>query len=88
MAVVHIPSPMRELTGGESRVTVAGTTVGEIVSALEARFPGIRDRLLEDDRLQPGLNVFVDGETQRSGLRAKVTEASEVFFIQALGGGQ
>ncbi len=87
MAVVHIPTPLRRLTGGESKVTVAGVTVREIVVGLDARFPGIGARLVEDDRLRPGLAVFVDGADNRRRLRTKVGEQSEVFFVDALGGG-
>ncbi len=87
MAIVHVPSPLRELTGGESTVAVAGETVAEIVDRLEARFPGLRSRLVEDGKLRAGLTVFVDGEDRRAGLRARVGESSEVYFVHAMGGG-
>ena len=78
---------MRELTGGQSKVEVPGDTVREVVDALEVRFPGLHDRLVEDDRLRSGLAVFVDGANSRRRLRAKVAPESELYFIESLGGG-
>ncbi len=87
MATVNIPTPLRKLTSGEQRVDVGGSTVREIVDGLEAKYPGIRDRLVEDGRLRAGLAVFVDGANSRRRLRTKVGETSEVFFVESIGGG-
>ncbi|HEX2033559.1 MAG TPA: MoaD/ThiS family protein [Chloroflexota bacterium] len=87
MATVWIPSLMRELTGGQTTVTAAGTTVRQIVDNLEAAYPGIRERLCDGDRLHPSINVSVDGVVGRLGLRQPVGESSEVHFIPAVGGG-
>ena len=74
MAVVHVPSAMRELTGGAARIDVAGDTVREVIEAMEAKHPGFRERLLKDGKLRPGMQVFVDGVSNRSGLRARVNK--------------
>ena len=87
MALVHIPTPLRSLTGGASKVTVAGSSVREIVAALESAYPGIQTRLVQDDRLRQGLAVFVDGANSRRRLRTKVAEDSEIFFVESIGGG-
>ena len=88
MALVHIPTPLRSLTGGASKVTVAGSSVRAIVDALEAAYPGIRARLVQDDRLRQGLAVFVDGANSRRRLRTKVADDSEIFFVESIGGGR
>ena len=54
---------------------------------VEARFPGLHDRLVEDDLLRSGLAVIVDGANSRRRLRAKVQPESELYFIESLGGG-
>ena len=87
MAVVHVPSAMRELTGGEVRVDAAGDTVREVIEAMEAKHPGLMDRLLKDGKLRPGMQVFVDGVSNRSGLRARVKRETRVHFIPAMAGG-
>ena len=59
----------------------------QVIEKLEQSFPGIKDKLVEDDRIRPNLAVAVDGEVARMGLLEKVTETSEVHFVPAIGGG-
>ena len=87
MAQVWIPPLMRDLTGGRGRVSVPGETVGEVVAALDASFPGIEARLCEGGRLKPGIAANVDGRAARMGLLAAVGEESEVQFLPAMAGG-
>lgn len=87
MAVVWIPALIRPLTEGKSQVEVAGENVREIVEALEARYPGVADRLVEDGRIRPGLSVAVDGAVGNKGLREPVGPESEVHFVPAMTGG-
>lgn len=87
MAVIHVPSAMRELTGGVARIDVAGETVGAVIQAMEAEYPGFEERLMIDGKLRPGMQIFVDGVSNRSGLRARVKEDTRVHFIPAMAGG-
>jgi molybdopterin synthase sulfur carrier subunit len=87
VAVVWIPAPLRGLTGGQQTVVVSGSTVGEIVQALEVFHPGIRDRLCEGDNLRSGLTVAIDNRIGPLGLLEPVGSASEVHFLPAIGGG-
>jgi molybdopterin synthase sulfur carrier subunit len=87
MAVVFIPSPLRDLTGGAAEVVVEGSTVGELIDALERRYPGIRPRLCRGENLAPGLQVAIDSAMTGRGLRAQVGPDSEVHFLPAIGGG-
>lgn len=87
MPVVWIPALLRDVTGGQEQVMVPGESVRQVIENLEARFPGIKDRLMEGDRLRPGLAVVVDGELSRDRLRHRLAERSEVHFVPAIGGG-
>ena len=87
MAVVHLPALLTSLTQGDSQPVVMGTTVGELVDQLEIRYPGIKKRLLDGDRLRSDLAVFVDGSVRRDGLKCEVSADSEVHFIPAIAGG-
>ena len=87
MAKVWIPSLLRDLTGGEARVTVPGETVRQVIANLEARYPGIEARLCEEDRLRPNISVVVDGRVSNQRLRHKLDQGSEVHFLPAIGGG-
>ena len=87
MATVFIPSLMQNLTGGESRVEVEGSSVRRIVDNLENAYPGIKDRLVENGRIKSNISVAIDGEVTPLGMLGKVAETSEVHFLPAIGGG-
>jgi molybdopterin synthase sulfur carrier subunit len=87
MVHVFIPPLLRDAAGGVDQVEVSAATVRQAVEALEARFPGIRDRLCAGEDLRPGLAVAVNGTVSSMGLLQKVSEGSEVHFLPAIGGG-
>ncbi len=87
MPLVFIPSQLRGLTGGEAQVELPAGSVREVVEALEARFPGIKERLCQGDELAPGLQLSIDHVMSSRGLRAKLSPRSEVHFLPAFGGG-
>ena len=87
MPIVFIPKPLRDLTGGTAEVTVEGSTVREVIDALDRRFPGIKTRLCRGDSLAPGLQVSIDHVMTTRGLRATVRPESEVHFLPVIGGG-
>jgi len=90
MAVVYIPTPLRRLTGGQAKVEVEASTVEELVDRLEASYPGVRDRLLDEEgNIKRFINVFVNGEEIR-GLQSEQTAlqpGDEVSIIPAMAGG-
>ncbi len=87
MATVLLPRSLLALFPGvERRQEVAGTTVGEILDALDAGVPGMRDRLVDaGPRLRPHINVFVDG--QPADLTTSVAVTATVHVIPAVSGG-
>ena len=87
MATVFIPAMLRDLSGGRDTVEVAGATVREAIENLEAACPGIRDRLLDGNRLRANLRAAVDGVAGPLGLRQQVSPQSEIHFIAAVSGG-
>ena len=87
MATVYIPSLMQKLTGGQQQVVVSGSSVRQIVNNLEEEYPGIKERLLDNNRIKGNISVAVDGEVSPLGILAKVGEESEVHFLPAIGGG-
>ena len=86
MATVYIPSLMRDITS-QAKVQVAGSTVRQIVDNLEQAYPGLKDRLIDNNRLRESISVVVDGEVTPIGLLEKVGEDSEVHFVPAIAGG-
>ena len=87
MPVAWIPSLMQKLTEGQSQIAVKGETVRQVIDALEERYPGFKDRIVEEDRIKTEIAVAIDGEVVTAGLRARVSPDSEVHFLPALAGG-
>ena len=87
MPTVAIPALMRNLTGGIESVTIPGATVREVIDNLENRYPGMKVRLCEEDRLKPGIAVYIDGILTRGSIREQVDADAEIHFLPAISGG-
>jgi molybdopterin converting factor small subunit len=88
--MVWVPTPWRDkLTAGATQVEVQGDTVRRVIEALDAQYPGFRQRIIDpdSDRIRLDIAVSVDGEISAEGLRRKVGETSEVHFLPAMSGG-
>jgi molybdopterin synthase sulfur carrier subunit len=87
---IRIPTTLRTLTGGASQVEVEGTTVGEVLGALESAHPGFAERLFDDDgNLRRFVNVFVADDDVRylDGVGTAVPDGETVSIIPAVAGG-
>jgi len=85
--IVHIPGALRSYTGQKSEVEVEGRTVGEILSALDRRYPGLRFRILtEQDTIRAHIRIFVNEEQARD-LSAPLRPDDQIHIICALSGG-
>jgi sulfur-carrier protein len=87
---VKLPTQLREAAGGEAEAEVEGSTVGEVLDDLFARFTELRDRISEDDgSLRRFVNVYVEGEDIRflDGLETPVADGGEVTILPAVAGG-
>ena len=78
---------MRKLTDGEGNVPICGTTVREVIDNLESRYPGMKERLCEENRLKPGIAVYINGLLTRGSLLERVDPDAEIHFLPAIGGG-
>ena len=86
MADVRLPSTLPSLfVGLPKRVEVEAPTVDAALAELEARWPGLRDRLCDGDGVRRHIHVYVDGE--RAGLDAPLAGGSRVDVISAISGG-
>lgn len=87
MPRVFIPPPMRSLTDGEKVVEVGGTTLRQVIENLEQRFPGIKQRLCQDEDIRPGISVDVGGSLATLGMLQQTATDAEIHFLPAIGGG-
>jgi len=87
LSTVYIPTMLQALTGGDKKVEVDAFNLQQVIDGLEALYPGMKSRLVENGQLRSNLAVAIDGELARMGLLEKVGEESEVHFVPAIGGG-
>ena len=91
MAVtVRIPTILRTYTGGAAEVPAEGTTLAEVIDALEEAYPGIRARVLDDaGKLRRFVNVYVNDDDVRfaEGLATATKDGAAVSIIPAVAGG-
>lgn len=84
---VWIPALHRDLTDGAQRVQLPGGSVSDLIDELDARYPGMKARLCQADKLRPNISVSVNGTISHRGERQRLTQSSEVHFIPAMSGG-
>lgn len=87
MATIFIPAQLRILTAGTEQLEMDVHNVREVIDQLEQQFPGIRDRLCQEDQISPSLQVSIDSVITSRGMIAKIQPNSEVHFIPAIAGG-
>jgi sulfur-carrier protein len=85
--VVTLPAALvRLFPGALRRVELSASSVGEAIDGLEARWPGMRDRLCDSTpRIRRHINVFVEGE--RASLKTRLAPGAEVHVLTAITGG-
>jgi len=90
MSKIHIPAPLRQYVGKQAAVDVAGTTVGEVMSALVAQHPDLRKHLYsEDGKLRAFVNLYVNDEDIRY-LQKEATvlkEGDNISIVPSIAGG-
>ena len=91
MAKVLIPTPLRQFTGRQDAITVAGATVGEVLNALTAQFPDLRKQIFNDEgKVRSFVNVYLNDEDVRylPAREASVVTASDTLsIIPSIAGG-
>ncbi len=84
---VFVASPLHSYTAGHSEVEGRGATLAEVLADLDARYPGLRFRVIdEQDRIRPHMKLFVGGE-QAESLTQPVGPGQDVHILQSLSGG-
>ena len=87
---VRIPTPLRKLTHDEELVIVDAATIGGVIAELQGRYPGIKERLLDDSgAIRRFVNVYVNEEDIRflQNQETAIKDGDEVSIIPAIAGG-
>ena len=87
---VRVPTILRPYTQGSSEVSVEGSTLSEVLESLDASYPGIKARVLDDTgELRRFVNVYVNDDDVRfaDGLQTAIKDGGQVSIIPAVAGG-
>jgi molybdopterin converting factor small subunit len=87
VAIVYLSANLRPLAGGRDRVQASGATLRQVFDALDAEYPGLKEQIVEEDRIRPQLAVAVNGSVVEGGMVVPIDEDAEIFLIPAIGGG-
>lgn len=87
---VRIPGPLRKITEGADKVQMEGEDLGQLIGALEAQYPGMQERLLDDNgELRYFVNLYLNNEDIRflDGLKTAIKSGDEISIVPAVAGG-
>jgi len=86
---VQIPTPLRQHAEGKTTVEVAGNTVQAALADLGAKYPAVAERIFQNGRVRPFINVYLNNEDIRylDNLATPVKDGDEVAIIPAVAGG-
>ncbi len=93
IVAVRVPTILRTYTGGAADVSVSvrdDATLSDVVAALDASYPGIGGRVLDDTGgIRRFVNVYVDDDDVRfaSGLQTPTPDGTKISVIPAVAGG-
>jgi sulfur-carrier protein len=90
MPTVRIPTPLRKLTNNQEEVTTSGATLGAVLDELNAAFPGLGERIVDENGvIRRFVNIFVNDEDVRflQEKETPVKEADIVSIVPAIAGG-
>jgi molybdopterin synthase sulfur carrier subunit len=87
---VRIPKPLRKLTNNEELVEINAATIGDAITELQSRYPGIGERLVDDKgEVRRFVNVYVNEEDIRflKNRETPLKDGDEISIIPAIAGG-
>jgi MoaD family protein len=86
---VRIPTILRSYTGGDKAVQGSGATLDELLDNLDAAHSGLRERLVDGEKLRRFVNVYLNDEDVRflGGLETPVKDGDTVTVLPAVAGG-
>ena len=88
---VHVPTPLRKLTGNQAEVQIQAGSVAELVDSLEGSHAGIKERLVDEEgEIRRYVNIYVNEEDIRflDGKETVLKDGDSVSIVPAIAGGR
>ncbi len=87
---VRIPTPLQKLTAGQAEVQVEATTIQNLMTALEVKYPGMKERLCDEGgKIRRFVNVYVNEEDIRflAQENSQLKAGDDISIVPAIAGG-
>ncbi|MGE5467093.1 MAG: MoaD/ThiS family protein [Ignavibacteria bacterium] len=87
MMQVIVPGQLHDYTGGVSRLSAEGESVGAVLDDLDRRYPGLRFRVVDEQgRIRPHVRFYLN-RSPATALGQPVAPEDELLIVGALSGG-
>ena len=87
MIRVFLPYRTRKLFNLPVEVNAEGNNLRNLIEFLEKKYPGLKQELVDEEKLKPTISAVIDGRTTRLGLIQKLENVSEIHFLPSIAGG-
>ena len=90
MTTVYIPTPLRRLTAGQSKVQIEAQDIAGLIQQLDADYPGFAERVLDGQgNVKRFIQIFRNEDEIRTlqGIETSVSEGDRISIVPAMAGG-
>ena len=87
MIKVFLPYRTRKIFNLPVEVNAEGNNLRNLIEFLDKKFPGLKQELVDEEKLKPTISAVIDGRTTRLGLIQKLENVSEIHFLPSIAGG-
>ena len=87
MIKVFLPYKIRKLFDLPVEIDAEGNNLRNLIEFLDKKYPGLKEELVDDEKLKPTISAVIDGRTTRLGLIQKLDKVSEIHFLPSIAGG-
>ena len=87
MIKVFLPYRTRKIFDLPVEVNAEGKNLRNLIEFLDKKYPGLKQELVDEEKLKPTISAVIDGRTTRLGLIQKLENVSEIHFLPSIAGG-
>ena len=87
MIKVFLPYRTRKIFDLPVEVCAEGNNLRNLIEFLDKKYPGLKQELVDEEKLKPTISAVIDGRTTRLGLIQKLENVSEIHFLPSIAGG-